>query len=487
MMRNWILLIILIVSLTALTGGTARAQESPSIESIEVALWPEYDQPAMLGLYLVRFSGDAKLPATVQLPLPEGVEEPHVVAAWFPDGRLDDDVDWQVDERSGDRFVTVTVDTTGVWIEFYAPLEFAGSERSYSFRWPGGVSAGSFGFEIMHPVGASDVRVTPQGQRTQGEDGLTYSRLDLGRLASQDTPGIELSYNKPGTIPLGSEQPTGEVSPLTLLEVALWPEYDRQETLVIYRAQLPPETRLPATVRLPVPAEAGDPHAVATIGEDRNLYVAPHELEQEGAWNWVVLESDSLLLQVEYYADLTIEGDRRTFSFSWPGGVQISTMQYEVQRPPGAADLQLTPAGVAQIGQDGLTYIRAALGPQGVGDRVVISLAYQKQDDALTVDAVASQPTLDRPETTQGGTPDLTGMLPWILGAFGATLLGVGLFMLLRTRAERPGTSSSRRRKRRSSRKKETLESSPIYCHVCGSQASASDLFCRRCGTKLRN
>jgi len=486
-MRRYYPLLALTIIFAALIAGGAAAQDAPRIESIEVALWPEYDQPAMLGLYLVRLEADADTPATVSLPLPEGVSEPHVVAAWFPDGRLDDNVEWLVDSQGGQRVVTVTVETSGVWLEFYAPIEMQDSLRFFTFQWPGGVSAGKFNFEVMHPVGASDVRVDPDGQTSEDQDGLTYTRLDLGRIGMDEMPDIELSYSKSKPLRQTAAQPPDAAMPLTLLEVALWPEFDRQETLVIYRVQLPPETQLPAVVTLPIPREAGEPHAVATIGEDRNLYVASYEIDEADGWSWVSVESDSLLLQIEYYADLDITGDQRAFTFYWPGGVAIDGFQYEVQRPPSASDFKLTPAGVAQVSQDGLTYVRAALGPQRIDDLLAVSLAYVKSDEALSIDAVAQQPTLERPEATQGGTPDLAESLPWILGMFGALLAGVGLFMLLRVRRSRPAARKPRHRKRRSSADQEKLESSPIYCHVCGAQASASDLFCRRCGTKLRN
>jgi hypothetical protein len=486
-MRRTSLLFSVMLALVGLVAGAANAQESASIESIEVALWPEYDKPAMLGLYLVRLEPDVELPATLSLPLPDGVLEPHVVAAWFADGRLDDDVEWLIETQNGQRVVTVTAETNGVWLEFYAPLEQQGSERSYTFQWPGGLSADEFNFEVMHPVGASNVVIQPFGQTTDDQDGLTYTRLDLGRLGASETPELAISYSKPNPFTEEPIQTPEGATPLTLLEVALWPEFDRQDVLAIYRVQLPPETQLPAMVMLPVPAEAGEPHAVATIGEDRNLYVAPFEIQQAGQWNWVAVESDSLLLQLEFYSALTFSGDQRAYTFYWPGGLSIDAFQVEVQKPLSASAFKLTPAGAAQVAQDGLTYARTGLGLQGADDLIEVSLSYEKSDDALSIDAVAQQPTLERPTTTQGGTPDLTALLPWILGAFGILLAGVGLFMLLRMRAARPSKRAPRRRKRRSSKDKDKLESSPIYCHVCGSQASASDLFCRRCGTKLRN
>jgi hypothetical protein len=311
--------------------------------------------------------------------------------------------------------------------------------------------------------------------------------MELGRLNPADTPQIHVSYSKADPLPSAWASPPETAAPLSALEVALWPEFDRQETLVIYRAQLPSTTQLPTTVRLPIPIEAGEPHAVATIGDDRNLYVAAYEMDKVNEWSWVSVETSSLLLQVEFYTDLTIQGDERSLNYLWPGGVQIDNFQYEVQTPPTAGNVRLTPAGVSQVGQDGLNYIRSSLGALQVDSHLEISMAYEKSDQLLSIDAVSSQSTLERPETTQGSTPDVQELLPWALAVFGALLVGVGVFMLLRMRASRSKPAKSRRRRRRSAGRDEKLESSPIYCHVCGSQASASDLFCRRCGTKLRN
>ena len=87
------------------------------------------------------------------------------------------------------------------------------------------------------------------------------------------------------------------------LEVALWPEYDRRAVLVIYRVQLAADTPLPTNIRLPMPAEVGDPYAVAWLGEDGKLLVADYVSEVQGEWNVITLTSGSLVAQLEYYVD----------------------------------------------------------------------------------------------------------------------------------------------------------------------------------------
>ena len=50
---------------------------------------------------------------------------------------------------------------------------------------------------------------------------------------------------------------------LEQLTVELWPEYDRSDVLVIYRAELSPQTALPAQLAFRLPGYIDGLHAVA--------------------------------------------------------------------------------------------------------------------------------------------------------------------------------------------------------------------------------
>ena len=59
------ILIILFVSIP-----TAGAQESPSLESLAIDLWPEYDKPGVLVIYKAVLSPEVTLPAEITLRIP---------------------------------------------------------------------------------------------------------------------------------------------------------------------------------------------------------------------------------------------------------------------------------------------------------------------------------------------------------------------------------------------------------------------------------
>jgi hypothetical protein len=260
----------------------------------------------------------------------------------------------------------------------------------------------------------------------------------------------------------------------------LWPEYDRAATLVIYRFQLGADTSLPAVVELPIPASVGEPNAVAWQDADQALFDAAHTIEVAGDWATVRIEMEqSRTGQLEYYADLQIVDDLRSFRFDWPGGVQIEALAYEVQQPISATDLAINPEPDRQNpGPFGLTYHLAELGPQAAGVGWAIELSYRKADSILTVEAL--QP-LGEPASATRPASESPTVLPWVLGGLGLAAVGGGLAYYLRSR---PAPAAPRRR--RGGSVEPTLDASTIFCHTCGTKAQVSDRFCRNCGTRLR-
>ena len=127
------------------------------------------------------------------------------------------------------------------------------------------------------------------------------------------------------------------------LEVALWHEYDRQAVLVMYTFRLKPDSFLPTKVALPIPVTVGIPHAVAWQDESGGLMVAEFDRVVEDERAMILINMQSLEGRLEYYADLTLEGSRRTFVFSWLGGVDLDAFSYKFQHPVGALGFESVP------------------------------------------------------------------------------------------------------------------------------------------------
>lgn len=273
-------------------------------------------------------------------------------------------------------------------------------------------------------------------------------------------------------------------NPVTVLEqlqIALWPEYDRPAMLVIYRFRLPSDVQLPALIELPIPAEAGEPHAVAWQDADAGLFDASYTLVPVTGWNLVqILMEQSRLGQLEYYAELNFDGAQRSFEFHWPGTVELASFAYEVQQPIGAQQLQVEPGDASQgAGPFGMNYLNAELGPVAVDTTIDVQVRYQKDSTLLSIEAL--QP-LSEPAPV-AAEPGPTNLLPWALVGAGAILIAGGLFYYTRSRGLRPVPQQRRARARKA---ESTIEASAIFCHHCGEKAQVNDVFCRNCGTRLR-
>jgi hypothetical protein len=271
-------------------------------------------------------------------------------------------------------------------------------------------------------------------------------------------------------------------APVEHLEVALWPEFDRQAMLVIYRFELPADTPLPARVALPVPAASGQPHAVAWQDAEGVLYDAVFTVDPARDWSVVEIElPESRQGRLEFYADMDFTGTLRSFLFEWPSGFELAGMSYQVQEPVAAADLRVVPEPEAEgPGDYGLNYLTAELGPQSADGAPLISVTYEKPTPALSVDALQPLGQASTPVDIQS---DNTDLLPWLLAAVGVIVLGGGVYYFAFRRQPAPQRVSRRRRKRASDVE---LEVSTVYCHNCGAAAGISDMYCRQCGTQLR-
>jgi hypothetical protein len=278
------------------------------------------------------------------------------------------------------------------------------------------------------------------------------------------------------------------VGSIEQLEVALWPEYDRQAVLVIYRFRLKPDTRLPTTVALPTPAAVGQPQAVAWRDESGGLLVAESTRNVDGERATILINMPSLEGQLEYYADLTLEGSRRNFLFAWPGGVAADSFSYEVQRPVGVLQLEIKPPPDRQrVGGDGLTYAWVEHGPLEVTERPVIELSYEKESMTLTAQALQpsqpSNPSSPEPQvSTNGGT-----LPPWLPAAFGGLVLGLALSWYWWSSRKPPDTSHRPRPAKTIQSKEPAAGIGANFCYNCGTKTKSGANFCMSCGTKLRS
>jgi len=194
----------------------AWGQGAAKADRFTVALWPEYDRPAVLVTYRVQLSPEVTLPARIDLPIPADVGTPHAVAKRGADGTLF--LAPATREVRGEWAVMqVTTDRPQLQLEYYAPISTSDDERRFTFRWPGGLEIADLAYEVLPPVSASNVTVTPQptGQ-TLTQLGVTLYTAKLGARTAGQQETISITYANPdGRLSAAPAPPT--VSPPALV------------------------------------------------------------------------------------------------------------------------------------------------------------------------------------------------------------------------------------------------------------------------------
>ncbi|MBI5352196.1 MAG: zinc ribbon domain-containing protein [Chloroflexi bacterium] len=187
-------LIILIGALFVLPT-MASAQGSVTLSSVNVQLWPEYDQPSMLVLI------DIELPATTLLPVKLTFHIPSdanlvAVATSASDGTLLNALFEGPTPADGAQAFTVTMDSAKAHFEYYQPLKINGKNRNYSYLWNGDYAVKAFGIRVLEPVDTTSLSTAPLlGAAVEG-DGVKYYPSHAIELASGEQFTLDLQYVK---------------------------------------------------------------------------------------------------------------------------------------------------------------------------------------------------------------------------------------------------------------------------------------------------
>jgi len=289
-------------------------------------------------------------------------------------------------------------------------------------------------------------------------------------------------------VPMGGAA-AQETPELASLNIALWPEFDRPEMLVIYQGVLASETSLPAAVEIRIPARVGQPSAMAYLSEAGERLNQQYTTRVEGEALVVSFELTTRGFQLEYYDALPVSAEgEREYTLAYTADYAIADLSIEFQVPATAEGLVVEPqAGSAQTGADGLVYHLIQAGSVEAGETLSWTFRYVKDNEELTnpttsqASEVGTQPAVSTDAGSDGNSTVLT-----VLVAFLAVLaVGGAAFWLGRgTRSPVAGTSTGRARPGPSSQPQEV---DAAFCFKCGAALRPEADFCHKCGAPVRS
>lgn len=294
---------------------------------------------------------------------------------------------------------------------------------------------------------------------------------------------------------LGQATNAGAASQMTIaqLKVDIWPEFDRPNVLVIYHITLSSDISLPATMTLHIPGQTGGPSNLAMKDADGLLYNLDYKNPVlENGLLAITFTTPTPDIQLEYYDPaLKRQGNTRSFEYRWPGDYTVQSFTVVVQQPTNATNMQFQPnMGVPSKAADGFNYFTKVVGAVDVSSPVFIRMTYDKPDDSLSSTSQPVQPV--QPVTPKtSGRISFIDALPWAIGTLGGVVMGAGLLWYWQSgkRRKEPGYyHHARHNTTQSPRQAGTAASSRtvVYCHQCGRMANPGDVFCRACGSRLR-
>jgi hypothetical protein len=190
------LILILVLTLVAL-AGSVQAQETPTLSSLEINLWPEFDRPEVLVIYRGLLTADATLPALIEIYLPARVGQPSAVAYVGEDGqRFNQEHTTRVEGES--LVVSFELSTPGFQIEYYDPLPVdSAGQRTYDYVYVAEYPVADLNLEFQVPPMADGFVLEPAADLvTQKSDGLTYHLAQVGPVEQGETKSWAFVYQK---------------------------------------------------------------------------------------------------------------------------------------------------------------------------------------------------------------------------------------------------------------------------------------------------
>ncbi len=284
------------------------------------------------------------------------------------------------------------------------------------------------------------------------------------------------------------------VPTIETLILDIWPDYDNPNVLVLMTGTLPPETPLPASITIPLPANV-ELNAVARISDENQMI---DDIQFSADNNELTLTTPDPRFRIEYYVPYERNGTNHAFTFNWLADIPVDSMIAAVQQPTGATNMNVTPenANVVTDTTDGFTYYTFLPTAIPAGEQFTIAFDYDMATPQLSIDnqpITNNTPGVNPSNTTNSGASDSSSSFslasinwPLMIGLLGVILLAVVITWQVATRRTQPT------RKNRKPRPKRTASSAKPagkarFCHQCGNKLTASDKFCRECGTAVKS
>ncbi len=193
-MRKWLVILFLFGIFTL--PYSAQAQQPIKLATLQVQLWPEYDQPSMLVIYDFKLPDGIKLPVNVSIGLPQDANLV-AVASVTTDGRLIN-TDYVGPTVDTDRQIVIIQIQSQVTyhLEYYEPISKSGGRRDFTYLWAGDYPVDDLTVSVRVPVDTNNIITNPIMKSTQNADGADFLIKDFGPWDAGQQFVLQVNYTK---------------------------------------------------------------------------------------------------------------------------------------------------------------------------------------------------------------------------------------------------------------------------------------------------
>lgn len=175
-----------------------------SLENTElwVQLWPEGEPGTNVVIIGAQLPEGTTLPATVQLPIPEGSTVYWAGEIVSPDATADIERDYTIVDTGNGKAAEITIETTlSVQVDVtYGTIEIDGNDLVSKFQWMQSVPSSGTMFSVLIPRETGDVIIEPAapGEPRENEAGERLYTLSPAVLQPGSTYPITVTYRRAG-------------------------------------------------------------------------------------------------------------------------------------------------------------------------------------------------------------------------------------------------------------------------------------------------
>jgi len=195
------------------TPAPAGAVADTRINTMEVEIWPEYDDPRVLVIYRGTMAPDQSFPTDFTFVVPSDAQV-HMAGAVDENGGHVHALFRERDRGDGTKEIFYSLEHPNLYMEFYYDPFTGAEQREFSYPLVSPFPIQDLKVSVQQPLRATGFGVTPSTSNVaQDQNGFSYYVVSLGEVPAGDGRSVSVAYRKTDREPsVAGKQASGGVA-----------------------------------------------------------------------------------------------------------------------------------------------------------------------------------------------------------------------------------------------------------------------------------